>query len=858
DFGQHDGRPYLAMEYLPGGTLAERLKAGRLPPRDAADVVAGVARGVAAAHTQGIVHRDLKPGNVLFDAAGTPKVADFGLAKRGGGSDLTHTNAVLGTPAYMAPEQVEEGAKLAGPAADIWALGVILYEAATGARPFDTGDNLATLRKVVEDDPVPPRTLVPAIPRDLETICLKCLAKKPADRYRSAADLAADLDLFLSGRPITARPSGILERGWRRCSRYPVLSTALAALLVAGLVVPPVLWSYQKQVNALRAAGDAEEVARRAAEETARTQEYFGRLNRARRLIADGRAGWTWAAADDLAAAAATHSPARDPVELRSAIAECEAGVDLRESGVVGPATPETGALLAVSPDGRWLAVADRRAGTTWLATRVRLYDLATRLLAHDLTCPSGLVPGKSRFSNLPDGARAVAFSRDGRWLFVGARSGRVHRWDLNDPSAKATTWDAADAEVTGFAFDPSGATVAVLHRTREVTLRTVEGNGRPVRTHGGTANGPAARGLAYVDHSPVRPDAPPAKSDPSAGLVVDLGDRTGVLHPDTLAPLPSPFTVWQGRDEPPPGLGGLTYHGPTRSLYGHSGDAVYRIDPLSWSQTQEFRTPRGQAGVEQFAVSPDGRLLAAVTSSGHLCVWSTLDGRLAVTVPLSRAYDVAFAADGRSLYAVADRGVLAFEVSGPKAGHEAVLADGRPVHGFGIGGRANEFTAVTAPETPGRPVRPELVTTGPSSQRRQSRTLQLIPSVRDACIVTVRPQGKGEVLSLRSTGLDLAGPSAQDVQPIRRDSPDTDVTALAFDPDGTTFWAGEGDSVVLRAADDGRPLARWTNPLNATSGRGQVYALAAGSSGAVVGCRDGQVVYLQRVTAADLSQPSP
>ena len=182
DFGQHDGRPYLAMEYLPGGTLAERLKAGRLPPRDAADVVAGVARGVAAAHAQGIVHRDLKPGNVLFDAAGTPKVADFGLAKRGGGSNLTHTNAVLGTPAYMAPEQIEEGAKLAGPAADVWALGVILYEAATGARPFDTGDNLATLRKVVEDDPVPPRTLVPAIPRDLETICLKCLAKKPADR----------------------------------------------------------------------------------------------------------------------------------------------------------------------------------------------------------------------------------------------------------------------------------------------------------------------------------------------------------------------------------------------------------------------------------------------------------------------------------------------------------------------------------------------------------------------------------------------------------------------------------------------------------------------------------------------------
>ncbi|HVK08052.1 MAG TPA: protein kinase, partial [Gemmataceae bacterium] len=871
DFGQHDGRPYLAMEYLPGGTLAERLKAGRLPPRDAADVVAGVARGVAAAHAQGIVHRDLKPGNVLFDAAGTPKVADFGLAKRGGGSNLTHTNAVLGTPAYMAPEQIEEGAKLAGPAADVWALGVILYEAATGARPFDTGDNLATLRKVVEDDPVPPRTLVPAIPRDLETICLKCLAKKPADRYRSAADLAADLDLFLSGRPITARPSGILERGWQRCSRHPALSTAIAILLVVGLVVPPVLWSYQLKFDALQLARETEE-ARRRSEETARlaetektaaTQEYVVRLNRAHRLIADGRPGWTWAAAADLTSAARANSPARDPVELRSAIAECEAGVDLREAGVVGPVTPETGAVLAVSPDGRWLAVADRRAGATWLATRVRLYDPATRALVHDLTFPSGLVPGRSRVSNLADGARAVAFSRDGRWLFVGARSGRVHRWDTAAPAAGVKTWDAANAEVTGFAFHPDGATVAVLHRTGEITLRAVSGDGRPLRTRGGSADGPTARGLAFVGQPTVRPGTPPAKTDPAAGLVADHGSQTGVLHPDTLAPLPSPFTTWRGRDEPPPGLGGLTYHGPTRSLYGYSGGAVYRIDPLSWSQTQEFRAPRGQADVERFAVSPDGRLLAAVTSSGHLCVWATLDGRPAVTVPLSRAYDVAFAADGRSVFVVADRGVVAFEVGG-RAGYAVVLADGRPVRGFAIGGAADGLTFVTAPDTTvrmdwsedkpaasGRMVEAELVTTDAAGHRRLSLTMPPVPSVRDACLVAVRPKGEGEVLSLRDTALGLAEPPARGVRPIRRDSPDTDVTALAYDPDGTAFWAGEGDSVVLRAADDGRPLARWTNPLNATSGRGQVYALAAGSSGAVVGCRDGQVVYLQRVTAA-------
>ncbi|MDB5313364.1 MAG: serine/threonine protein kinase [Gemmataceae bacterium] len=159
DFGQHAGRPYLAMEYLPRGTLADRVRAGRLPARSAAELVERIARGVSAAHSQGVVHRDLKPGNILFDDQGGPKVADFGLAKQGQ-SDLTQTQVVMGTPAYMAPEQAGGRSKFAGPQADVWALGVILYECLTGTRPFEAENTGELLARV--------RTAVPEVPRDLD------------------------------------------------------------------------------------------------------------------------------------------------------------------------------------------------------------------------------------------------------------------------------------------------------------------------------------------------------------------------------------------------------------------------------------------------------------------------------------------------------------------------------------------------------------------------------------------------------------------------------------------------------------------------------------------------------------------
>jgi serine/threonine protein kinase len=211
--GQHGGLPFMALEFVGGGSLRNKLKGKPLPPREAARVVEQVARGIQSAHKIDIVHRDLKPGNVLLTSDGIPKITDFGLAKHqeGDASGLTHTGTILGTPSYMAPEQARGDSKHVGPAADIYALGALLYECLTGRPPFQGPTPVDTVMQVVSNDPVPPTQLQPTTPRDLETICLKCLRKEPSHRYGSAAEVADDLQRFLSDRPILARPSHALD-----------------------------------------------------------------------------------------------------------------------------------------------------------------------------------------------------------------------------------------------------------------------------------------------------------------------------------------------------------------------------------------------------------------------------------------------------------------------------------------------------------------------------------------------------------------------------------------------------------------------------------------------------------------------
>ncbi len=274
--GDHDGRPYCELEYIEGGSLADRLDGTPWPAPQAARLVETLAHTMHAAHQLGVVHRDLKPANVLLAVDGTPKLTDFGLAKSLlTDSGLTQTETILGSPSYMAPEQAEGKAKAVGPVADVYALGAILYELLTGRPPFRAATVLETLEQVKSAEAVPPSRLQPSLPRDLETITLKCLQKEPSRRYASAELLAEDLRRLLHGEPIRAQPVGV----WERCLKWVRRRPFEAALwAVTGLAVLSLIWavtslSYQRSLVANNRRLDA--ALRDAGQQRARAKKCF-------------------------------------------------------------------------------------------------------------------------------------------------------------------------------------------------------------------------------------------------------------------------------------------------------------------------------------------------------------------------------------------------------------------------------------------------------------------------------------------------------------------------------------------------------------------------------------------------------
>lgn len=273
DAGEEQGVWWLAMEYVAGRSLDDLVRHQPLTAREAAECVQHIAAAVAHAHAAGILHRDLKPSNIIMDADGAPHVTDFGIARRMDAEEtaarLTRSGQILGSPGYTAPEQIT--GRTADARTDVYGLGGILYHVLTGRPPFQGATLETVLMQVRERDPLPPRSLAPGIPRDLETICLRALAREPARRYPSAREFGEDVQRFLEGKPVRARPVSPLEKAWRWCRRRPAVAAALTfavLALVAGTVISLLLASEARK--AAGRAGLSEARARRAAEDTRR------------------------------------------------------------------------------------------------------------------------------------------------------------------------------------------------------------------------------------------------------------------------------------------------------------------------------------------------------------------------------------------------------------------------------------------------------------------------------------------------------------------------------------------------------------------------------------------------------------
>jgi serine/threonine protein kinase/tetratricopeptide (TPR) repeat protein len=316
EIGEHEGRPYIALEFVDGGSLDKKVKGTPQNPDTSAELVQTIAQAMHAAHERGVIHRDLKPGNILLSSAarpsdftsggrgtgarrpgaetpspshglrttefGLPKITDFGLAKQLTTEPLTNrtpSGIVVGTPNYMSPEQAKGNTSAIGPAADTYALGAVLYELLTGRPPFAAATPLDTLWQVISEEPVPPTRLQPKVPHDLETICLKCLQKEPHRRYASALELASDLGRFLAGEPIQARPVSMWERGLKWTRRRP-LAAALAAVSV--LAVVSLVLAYTESQRRGRAHAEAARVAAEA--ETKATQRKMDELKRLQKM----------------------------------------------------------------------------------------------------------------------------------------------------------------------------------------------------------------------------------------------------------------------------------------------------------------------------------------------------------------------------------------------------------------------------------------------------------------------------------------------------------------------------------------------------------------------------------------------
>ncbi|HMO64594.1 MAG TPA: serine/threonine-protein kinase, partial [Verrucomicrobiota bacterium] len=597
EVGAQDQRPFLSMKLIEGGTLAVMPPAA---PGAAARLLAALARAVHYAHQRGILHRDLKPSNVLVDTAGVPHLSDFGLARvLQQDSQLTRTSAVLGTPSYMAPEQAAGDTRSLSTAADVWGLGAVLYHLLTGRPPFAGGSTIETLRQVIEQAPPRPRALTPAVPADLEVICLKCLEKHPRDRYGSAEALAEDLERWLAHEPIRARPATTPEQVAKWVRRKPVLAGLLAALALVTLAgVAGVAWQSHRRQAALV--------------ETRRTL-YAAQMNLAQRAWADGHVRQVAALLDGLV-------PGPGEEDLR--------GFEWHYyRGLVQGTTADTVAIgddhaqcLALSPDGRTLAI-----GTGH--NEVWLLDAATHAVLALLT------------NTTARGSRSAAFAPDRPLLAVSTTSPVLEVWDLQTRTV-AHRLDTGRTWVERVAFSPDGRHFAAAARPEgSLHLWRVEGWTPVTVVEAGENDRPA---LAF---------APDGRS-----LYHASGDGSLFALPLPEADAPRRLGAHGGA------VTCLAVSADGRTLVSTGKEGAVRLWSLPDGSPQRG-LPDQAAWVTSAAFSPDGRKLVTTAGDGTVKLWPLHGRTDPEILRGHAAWvnQALFLADGRTLVTAADDGQVRF-----------------------------------------------------------------------------------------------------------------------------------------------------------------------------------------------------
>jgi eukaryotic-like serine/threonine-protein kinase len=684
EVGVYDGQHYFSMDYVEGRSLAEIVRDGPLPARRAARYVQSVAEAIHYAHGKGVTHRDVKPANVLIDAFDQPRVTDFGVARRTeAGSDLTVSGEVLGTPSYLSPEQATGNLAAVGPASDVYGLGATLCELLTGRPPFRGDTAVATLRQVVDDEPVAPRRLNPTVPRDLEVICLRCLEKAPHRRYASAHELASDLDRFLKGSPIHARSIAWWERAWRWCRRKPLVASLASATLVLLLVV-----AVGASLAALMLA--RERSATLLAQQDAMEKLWESYLDQARARRWSGRPGRRIEGLKALASAAAI----RPTLELRNEAIACMALMDLRvarewegvppnsfglafdaklEHYSIGDAQgnlsirtvsdnreiirlPGTGSpawVVRFSPGGRWLAAKYHLSGEND-NNRARVWDWSRGQL---------LLQTEHAISNV-----ALTFSSDDRWLAAGRLEGGISLYDLTSGAeAKRLLPHTAVANI---AFHPDSAQLAATTRDRVVVVcHTASGDVLQVLPGiEGPAWHPTGRLLAvgcsdsrirvydtgtWQERAVLEGQAWPAQLAFSHDLLASTGNdlTLRLWHPLDSSPL---LTV------PGSVVAGAPAFSPDDRLLAH------RIDGSKISLFEVIPAPECRRLIVELSaseriwdtdISPDGRWLAgAYTDSVRL--WDLQQGDQVTRMPGRDWRSVRFTHDGRALIACGGDGL--------------------------------------------------------------------------------------------------------------------------------------------------------------------------------------------------------